>query len=384
MNALFALAFLVAPALIVYLCGHFKPLRTIGAVLLCYAAGVVVGNVGVLPEGFAPVQSAMADVSVVLALPLLLFSIDVRAWFKVAGKGMLCMALAALSIIAVTFALQLTFHSGRPDAWQLAGLAVGVYTGGTPNLAAIKAAIGVANDTYILFHTYDAVISFAYIVVMASVARPILLRVARMRGFEPAAGAPETGGDMANDAAGISFREPGAVRGLVLASLLSAAIVGASAFLGSLAPGTGGTAVTILAVTTLSLAASFIGPVRRVRHTFQAGMYVIYVFCFVVASMTKLDSLVRVDWAVLGYVSASIFGSLVVHALLSKLAGIDVDTFIVTSVSAICSPPFVPVLAEALKNRAVLMTGLATGLVDYAAGNYLGVSIAYLFRSLPL
>mgnify|MGYP001378781731 FL=1 len=100
--------------------------------------------------------------------------------------------------------------------------------------------------------------------------------------------------------------------------------------------------------------------------------------------MTKLDSLVRVDWAVLGYVSASIFGSLVVHALLSKLAGIDVDTFIVTSVSAICSPPFVPVLAEALKNRAVLMTGLTTGLVGYAAGNYLGVSIAYLFRSLPL
>lgn len=384
MNALFALAFVVAPALIVYLCGRFKPLRKIGAVLLCYAAGVAVGNLGVLPEGFAPVQSTMADVSVALALPLLLFSIDVRAWFKVAGKGMLCMALAALSIIAVTFALQLAFRPGRPDAWQLAGLAVGVYTGGTPNLAAIKAAIGVANDTYILFHTYDAVISFVYIVVMASVARPLLLRVARMRGFERAAEAPSADGDGPGDEAGIAFREPGVVRGLALASLLSAAIVGVSAFLGSLAPGAGGTAVTILAVTTLALAASFVGPVRRVRHTFQAGMYVIYVFCFVVASMTRLDSLVRVDWAVLGYVSASIFGSLILHAILSRLAGIDADTFIVTSVSAICSPPFVPVLADALKNRAVLMTGLTTGLVGYAVGNYLGVSVAYLFRSLPL
>ena len=94
-----------------------------------------------------------------------------------------------------------------------------------------------------------------------------------MRGFERAAEAPSADGDGPGDEAGIAFREPGVVRGLALASLLSAAIVGVSAFLGSLAPGAGGTAVTILAVTTLALAASFVGPVRRVRHTFQAGMY---------------------------------------------------------------------------------------------------------------
>ena len=53
---------------------------------------------------------------------------------------------------------------------------------------------------------------------------------------------------------------------------------------------------------------------------------------------------------------------------------------IVTSISAICSPPFVPVAANALKNQAVLVSGLATGIIGYAAGNYLGIAVNALFN----
>ncbi|MBU0926585.1 MAG: DUF819 family protein [Spirochaetes bacterium] len=386
MNVLLAILFIAFPALLVYLCYRFDAFRKIGTVLLCYIAGMVVGNVGILPAGFAPVQTAMADMSVALALPLLLFSLDVRKWFRIAGKGMLCMLLATLSIIAVTFALQLALRAGTPDAWQLSGLAVGVYTGGTPNLAAIKSALGIDSDTYILFHTYDTVISLFYIFLMSSVARPFFVRYMRLRPYLAPDGAPTAdaeGDDAESIGAYAGMWKPAVLKGLGAAILLSAAIVGASAFLGGLLPPTAGTAVTILSITTLGIAASFVRPVRRVQKTFQAGMYVIYVFCFVVASMTRLDSLIHVDFAILGYVAASIFGSLLLHAFLCRVAKIDADTFIVTSVSAICSPPFVPVVAAALKNKAVLITGLTTGIVGYAIGNYLGISIAYIFKGLP-
>jgi len=386
MNIMIAILFAAFPALLVYLCYRFEAFRKIGTVLLCYVAGMIVGNVGVLPASFAPVQTAMADMSVALALPLLLFSLDVKKWFRVAGKGMLCMLLAVASIIVVTFALQLWFRSSDPDAWQLTGLAVGVYTGGTPNLAAIKSALGIKNDTYILFHTYDTVLSLFYIFMMSSVARPFFVRFMRLRPFEaPDESAEEKAKDDEDESIGAyaGLWKPAVLGGLGLAVLLSGAIVAFSAFVGGLLPATSGTAVTILSITTLGIAASFIKPVRRVRKTFQAGMYVIYVFCFVVASMTRLDSLIHLDVAILAYVTISIFGSLVLHALLCRLAKIDADTFIITSVSAICSPPFVPVVAGALKNKAILISGLTTGIVGYAIGNYLGISVAYLFKNLP-
>lgn len=68
--------------------------------------------------------------------------------------------------------------------------------------------------------------------------------------------------------------------------------------------------------------------------------------------------------------------------LLSAIFRIDVDTVIITSVAAICSPPFVPMVAGALKNREIIVSGLTAGIIGYAVGNYLGVFCAYLFKSL--
>ena len=58
------------------------------------------------------------------------------------------------------------------------------------------------------------------------------------------------------------------------------------------------------------------------------------------------------------------------------------DTMTVSSVAYICSPPFVPMMAAAMKNRSVLAAGLAVGVVGYAAGNYLGFLMARLLEVL--
>ncbi|HOL18438.1 MAG TPA: DUF819 family protein, partial [Bacillota bacterium] len=65
-----------------------------------------------------------------------------------------------------------------------------------------------------------------------------------------------------------------------------------------------------------------------------------------------------------------------------KLFKIDTDTFIITSTSAICSPPFVPVVANALKNKEIILSGIYTGIIGYAIGNYLGITFAYILRAL--
>ncbi len=42
--------FLLAPVLIIYLEGKYSAVKRIGAVLICYVIGAIVGNIGIFPD----------------------------------------------------------------------------------------------------------------------------------------------------------------------------------------------------------------------------------------------------------------------------------------------------------------------------------------------
>ncbi len=374
--------YLLFPALVLYLCYRFPLVNTIGAVILCYLAGMLVGNFFIFSGTAVEIQDLLSSAAVALALPLLLFSMDVKAWFHLAGKATLCMLLATISIIAVALGGYMIISHKVPYAWQLGGMAVGLYTGGTPNLAAIKTALHVSSDVYITMHTYDTVISLIYILFFCSVAQRLFnlfLPKFESRAATAARSSAET--EAIDSYKGIFSRRSWPP--LLGAFAAAALILGASLGLAELFPGEYGDAVTILAITTLGIACSFIPRIRKIKKTFQAGMYLIYIFCLVVGSMANLKELfTRINWPILGFVTLCIFGSLILHALLCRIFNIDTDTMIITSTSAICSPPFVPVVANALKNREIILSGLYTGIIGYAIGNYLGITFSYLLRSL--
>ena len=64
--------------------------------------------------------------------------------------------------------------------------------------------------------------------------------------------------------------------------------------------------------------------------------------------------------------------------LLSRIFRVDADTAVITSVAMINSPLFVPMIADRMKNRGVILTGITIGIIGYAVGNYLGVLLASL------
>ncbi len=377
--------YILFPALVIYLCYRYPRVNKIGAVVICYLAGIALGNIGVLPETMYPVQESLSEVSVVIALPLLLFSMDVRKWARLAGKTLLAMLLATIAIIVVAVAGFFLVRPYAGDAWQLAALAIGVYTGGTPNLAAIKTALNVESTRFVIVHTYDTVVSIVYIIFCITAARrvfgvilPPFAKPARDGSGGTGAGGLET--EDIHAYADIFSRK--VLPGLFAALGIAAGIVGISVFLGSLLPKDYSTSFIILSITTLGIAASFVPRIRAIARTFQFGMYVIYIFCFTVASMASFKALVNIDVAIMLFIVFSIFGSMVLHALLCAPFKIDRDTFIVVSASAICSPPLVPVVVDGLKNREVLLSGLTTGIIGYAIGNYLGISLGIALRTL--
>ena len=381
MNILIAILFILLPAPIIWLNNRVKIVEKIGIVIICYALGMVVGNIGVIPESFSGIQTTIQDVSVCLALPLILFSIDINKWKKTAKKGLVCMGLAVVSIAITVFVLHMIFRSGNPNVADYGALAIGVYTGGTVNVASIAAARNIPENSYIMFNTVDMVVSAFYMLFLTSIGRKFFQKVFRLPEFK---GNKNIGklAEIDNDNSYKGMAKPAVLGKLVLAFLLSAVIVGVSYVVGTFVKGYE-TAVTIILITTLSIACSFIKPIREIKKTTSLGMYIIYIFCFTVATMADFSEFIHFDYTIIIYVTVSIFGSMLIHALLCKIAKVDSDTMIVTSVSAICSPPFVPVAAAALNNNAVLVSGLTTGIIGYAVGNYLGIFMHIILEKLP-
>jgi uncharacterized membrane protein len=75
-----------------------------------------------------------------------------------------------------------------------------------------------------------------------------------------------------------------------------------------------------------------------------------------------------------------IVGSISFQVIFSKIFKIDTDTTIITSTAFIFSAPFVPTVASALKNKEIILSGITIGIIGYATGNFLGITLAYFLR----
>jgi uncharacterized membrane protein len=372
------------PYLAIRLAGRFTVIRKIGVIIVCYATGVLVGNIGSFTTPFYQQQELIASLAIALSLPLLLFSLNMGDWFKIAGKAILSFFLIVLSVAVLSFFGFLLIKDACDEAWKISGMSVGLYTGGTPNLAAIKTALGVDANTYVTIHTYDTLVSAVFLLFVITAGRTVFLKI--LPPFRSPSGGPET-------AIGIDERE---VHGsgpfgdalhwpvilpLIGAFFLSLCITLIGYGLGLLVTEDFRSVASILVITTLGIAGSLIPAIRGIEKSFRVGMYLIYIFCVVVGSMARADKLIRLQTDLMLYIAYMVFGSTILHALLARIFRIDTDTFLVTATAAICSPPLVPVVAGALKNREIIYSGLATGIIGYAIGNYLGIVIAYLFRT---
>lgn len=394
--------FCVAPAVIILLCLKVKFLRGLGPVVLSYLIGMVSGYIGI-PEiilggasiggiSTGVVENRISEISVALGLPLLLFTLDIKKWVKMAGKSVLSLLLGVVSISSVITLFFFVFKDGIEDAWKIAGMLVGVYTGGTPNLASLKIALGVDQNTYILVHTYDTIFSTLYIIFLITFGRKAFSKVLPLPSLENSSELPKQVKEEGKykqkeyvspesiDAYPLLLRN---IRRIIIPFVLALLVFSAGGLASLHAPKNMSSVIAILTITTLGIALSFVGKLRKNELSFTLGMYIILIFCFTVANMVDFKNLVgTLSLSLFLYVFCAIFIGLLVHVLLSAPFKIDTDETIITSTALICSPPFVPVIATALKNRNVLITGMLAGIVGYAIGNYLGIGISYALKNL--
>ena len=372
--------FCLIPAGVLWLCRKFAFLGKIGPVLLLYGLGIIIGNVGLMPEQMPAVQEILSNAMVPLAIPLMLFGCTFN--MKGARSQILALVTGMISVATAVIIGYLIFGRDLPEGAKVGGMLTGVYTGGTINLAALKTMLGVKEETYILINSYDILVSFLYLSFLLAIG------IRLFRKLLPNTLGTFTEKDEATIKAEMErenrkpfkslFTRTGAA---YLAKLLGLTllIVGVSAGVALLLPESMFMTVFILLLTTLGIGCSFIKKVHNMKYSYDFGMYFIYVFCIVVASMADLSELDFIGGLdLLGYLLIAVFGSLLLQVIFAKIFRIDSDMMVIASVTYINSPPFVPMMAAAMKNKDVLIPGLTIGVIGYAVGNYLGFLMSQL------
>lgn len=427
---MFKLVFLVVfyltfPLVLIFFCKKWSLLQKIGAIGLAYLFGLVLGTAGIIPKGsegyrlalhtqenatlnmetletlisegkavpediivnkMVGIQENIYIVALLVAFPLLLFSLNLKRWLKYAKKGFLSIGLALIAGIVMVTAGFFIWKNAFPDTWKLAGMFEGIYTGGSPNFAALKLILNVDSERFVVLFTYDtvvgAVLVLFFITVAPSIFRAILPKFKEKDGIALDQDLIKKETEGLDDYSGMFKR--GTLVPLLKAlglSIIIAAIGGCLFFIVPEEYKQYKMAATVLSITTLGILASLIKPINRIEKTFQLGMYLILVFSLTVASTSDLRTMFgkgMLDLVL--FISWCYWGSLLLHLILAKIFRIDADNFLITSTAFIFSPPFVPLVANALKNKDVIITGIAGGVIGYVLGNYFGTTLAYILK----
>ena len=382
------LIYLLFPVIIILLFQKFVIVQKIGTVLIAYLVGIVMALSGLFPSPSESVemrtlQDWFMNITVPLAIPLMLFNCNFKLWTKSLPKTFTALICGLIAIVVSVIISYLVFKSSKiQDLPDLSALMVGIYTGGTMNFAAIGKALNIDPNLLITSLTFEMLITFPFIVFLIAGGFRIFRKL--LPYSDKSITVEINGEDLENG----SFES---YKGMFKKNTFSKTLIGLGlsflfmvigAGLSLLITGKLNELVVILTITTLGILASFNQKVRELPKTFELGMFFILIFSIVVASQFNIQAInnevFNVFWFVLVVLCLSIF----VHFLLCRLFKVSGDLFTVAIVGMLCSPPFIPPIVGAMKNKKVLISGIVIGLIGYAVGTYLGVLMSVILPNL--
>jgi uncharacterized membrane protein len=358
----------LAPALVVslgllagYVCTRSRLINTLlGPAVSAYLFGII-GGVW-FPRMFHHTAADLTgQIAIAVALPVFLFSTDWSVFRSQSRKMFTGMLLAVVSIVVVVTAGHVLFPERLTvDA---GAMLLGVYSGGTPNMAAIQIGLSLPKELFLLLVTFDTVFSAAYLVI---------IMLAGRKWLHP--DQIET-----TPVADISKEDvPGKQAALIL--LAAVVVFSVSYLIGlSFSEAIRG-AVVVSLVSVGGLFGSLNKKLRHDSFNEKAGLQLMLIFCVAIGSHFSTDVFSETGWQSGLMVGAVMVTAVSLHGLLCRLFNIPGAVYLISNVAAICSPPFIPAVAENIRKPSLIPSGIAAGVLGYAVGTFLGMGWYFVFR----
>lgn len=361
------------PAIILYLESRYRFVKAVSPIVICYAVGIILAN---LP--FVRIDrllfTQVSEVSVGLAIPLLLFNSNFSEWISHSGKSILSYVLSVLAVIISSVLFFQVFKNAIPDAWKISGMLVGVYTGGTPNMSAIGMAFGTPQEIYILLNSSDVILGSIYFILIITLMKRFLgLFLPKYTQIQKNTNEKEM-----DSKPKISTKQ--FVINIIIVLILGIIILGLAVWISISIKGDLADPILILVLTTCGIGASFIKKIQKMKGSYETAFYLLLIFSLSLGGLADINELLNKSTDLFVYTACVMFTAIIIHYMLAAIFRIDRDTVIITSTAGIYGPAFIGPVANVIRNRELIFPGIAMGLLGYAIGNYLGIGIGMLLK----
>ena len=381
--------FILTPLLVITIFRKYKAAKNVGTVIMAYGVGVLLSFVfsftdfltSVEAESLNNIQRLLMNISVPLAIPLMLFSSDFRLWTKSLPKTMMALISGVTAVfLAVVVSFFIFKTTGIPTINKVSGMMAGFYLGGTMNFFALGSALHINESVILLTLTSEMLIMFPFLLFLVAGGYKLFRWLLPVKD-------DTTVDDQSTDSQNTTLAEVENYNGMfnkkiflktMLGFLLSVCFLAVGAGLSLLLTGTLNELVIILVITTLAIFSSFHKKIRELPKTFELGMFFILIFSVIVASEFDILKIGSSALNIFFFVLSITLLSIILHVIISRIFKIPGDLSIVSLIGLICSPPFVPPIVSAMGNRKVLISGITVGLAGYALGNYFGILVSLL------
>ena len=383
---LYSLSFLVLPFFIQRLARRTAIGKVLSEVVLCYMTGILIGNTAPywLPAAEAePIQNltrSFTEVSVLLAIPILLMLNYVLDWLRYTGPLLWAFGISCLSMALASLGAAWYFADTLPEVHQAAGMLTGVFIGGTPNMVSIQRGLGVDEEVFLMLNATDTFCSGLYVIGLTAFGQHFfgLLLPPFRRSAEEV---------LAEAALEEQAQNPsGTWKQALWATLISIVVVALALALGfglADAEGKPNQLAVMLLLTALGTLLSLSSKIRALKPGAEPwGNYLLLIFAISIGSMADFVKLMSQGGDYLLFTAMVVYGGLGLAWLLAALARIDRDTFIIATTAGIFGPPFVSQVGAAIRNHSLIAGGMALGVAGLALGNYLGFALAQLAKYL--
>ncbi|MCL2290081.1 MAG: DUF819 family protein [Bacteroidetes bacterium] len=382
--------FVLTPFIIITAFRKYQLAKNIGTVIMAYTVGIFLSFLFSFTDFLSAaeaitlsnIQKTLMNVTVPLAIPLMLFSSDFKMWSKSLPKTLIALITGiAAVLVAVLVSFFLFKDSGITTFSKVAAMMAGFYNGGSMNFFAVGQGLNVDETLITITLTSEMIIVFPFLIFLTAGGYKLFRWLLPFKDGAMVVTKADSKDPNLTDIEnydGMLTKKvfPKTMLGFLLS--LSFLIVGAG--LSLLITGGLNELVIILTITTLAIASSFNKKIRSLPRTFELGMFFILIFSIIVAS--QFDPVMFKDEAlqIFLFVLSITLIAIILHLILCRIFKIPGDLYSVAIVGMLCSPPFIPPIVAAMGNRKVLISGITIGLVGYAIGTYIGVGMYYLLE----
>lgn len=380
--------FFIAPFYLKKLNNKLPAIDLLSDVVVCFGIGILLGNTQnwwlpneLIQQTVFKVAETNAAATVLLAIPMLLMTSDIRDCLRYAPKFMFSFILGVLSVLIAAF-LVVYWFPDLPNVKESAGCLTGVYIGGTPNMVAISYALATPDELFVILNSTDLFCSGIYFFFLTSVAKTFY-------GWFLPPFISQKEDDSTKDIKANLFLDttpfpPQKLDKQSLYPLFTALFwaiisIGISVIFAFLFPNAQqelNEMVLMVVLSSVSIGLSFYRKIQELKGVYEFAQYLLLIFAVSVGFMVDFEKLVHVADSYLVFNAVMVILLLLIHLILAKIFKIDVDTFMISSTACVFGPAFIGQVCSAIKNKEMLAPGMALGVLGLIIGTYFGILVA--------